>query len=398
MDRAPVTGAGEREDHTMIAQRDGLVSVIIPVYNRPALLADAIQSAIDQTYRPIEVIVIDDGSTDETPQTAARFAAAHRSIVQSVRVPHGGVAQAMNEGLRRASGEFVQILDSDDLLLPEKLTLQVQGLREHPECGISYGLVREYEIGRAWSGRPARRTGVTYTHLFPAILAEKIWPAPSPLFRRSVIEKIGEFVDVSIQTEWEFECRAAALGVRLHHCRAYVAETRGAHRIEGRRKASATVEQLAELATVLELILAHARAANVAPGDLDRLAARFFSLARRLAAAGREAIARRCLALAREIAAQPHRRLSIDLFAATANRCGWQRTAAGWVTIERSRAAAAGRFIKRHVLGFSALWRYRAAVARQTITGQSLFRWPSLLVDKWSARASAQPAIRHRHS
>src|SRR4051812_980271 len=95
----------------------GLVTIIIPVFNRATMLGEAVNSALGQTYRPIEVLIVDDGSTDDTPEAADRLAREHREI----RVLHranGGPGAAREGGRQAAGGEFIQHLDSDDLLLP----------------------------------------------------------------------------------------------------------------------------------------------------------------------------------------------------------------------------------------------------------------------------------------
>jgi glycosyltransferase involved in cell wall biosynthesis len=368
----------------------GLVSIIIPVYNRPGLLVEAVDSAVAQTYRPIEIIVVDDGSTDQTVGVGQRLAREHAGIVRHTRVPHGGVARAMNEGLRLASGEFIQILDSDDLLLPDKLTLQVAGLRAHPDCGISYGYAREYRLGERWSGRPARRTGETFEQLFPAILSGKIWPAPAPLFRRSVFAAAGDFPDLSVHPEWEFECRAAALGVRLHHCQAYVCDTRGAHHLEGRRKGLIQPAQLDDYARVLLLVWKHAQGIDIPPAQRDRFALRLFQAARRCAAAGHEESSRQCLSLAREVATRWLTRQRIVSYQWVASRIGSQRTGGFALAIERSTAADVRRSIRRRPRAWLELWSYRAVEARRTIMGRAVSQWPALLKQRWDARESAR--------
>src|SRR5262245_34526643 len=105
-----------------------LVSTIIPVYNRPDLLVDAVHSVLAQTYRPIEVIIVDDGSTDSTPQIARDLADRHPQVIRWIRQTNGGPGRARQTGLETARGEYVQYLDSDDLLLPRKFELQVAAL------------------------------------------------------------------------------------------------------------------------------------------------------------------------------------------------------------------------------------------------------------------------------
>ena len=119
---APVEGPGE----------PGLVSIVIPAYNRAHLIGETLRSALDQTYRPIEIIVVDDGSADDTRRVAESFG----PLVRCVRQANAGVAAARNRGFAEARGEFVALLDSDDLWLPWKLEAQVRILRAFPEVGM----------------------------------------------------------------------------------------------------------------------------------------------------------------------------------------------------------------------------------------------------------------------
>jgi glycosyltransferase involved in cell wall biosynthesis len=104
--------------------------VLIPAYNASAHLAAAIQSVLGQTYPPAEVLLIDDGSTDATPDIARSFG---RSITY-VRQKHQGVSAARNLGLALASGEYVALLDADDVCHPERLARQLQVLTAFPKC------------------------------------------------------------------------------------------------------------------------------------------------------------------------------------------------------------------------------------------------------------------------
>ena len=283
--------------------RPGVVSTIITVFNRPALVADAIDSVLAQTYRPIEIIVVDDGSTDDTGEAVKRIAAAHPEIVRYVRKDNAGFARAVNAGLRFVTGEFVQFLDSDDLLLPEKFAVQVAGLRAQPDCAISYCYAREYALGSDKPDTPARRTGESFTHLFPAILAGRLWPSPVPLYRRELIDAIGAYREWSIHREWEYECRAAAKGVGLHHAPAFLCEVRGVHHLEGRKKGDVPAHKLADYAAVLDGVYGHARSAAQSASALEPLARRALSVAQLCDAAGAIKEARRCRAIAMQIAA-----------------------------------------------------------------------------------------------
>ena len=114
-----------------------LVSVLLPVYNGAAFIGDTIESALRQTYRNIEVIVVDDGSTDGTV-AAIEARAAGDSRVRVIRQPNRGVAHARNRALAEARGEFVAPIDADDLWSPVKIEQQV---RRMAEAGSKAGLV-----------------------------------------------------------------------------------------------------------------------------------------------------------------------------------------------------------------------------------------------------------------
>jgi glycosyltransferase involved in cell wall biosynthesis len=90
------------------------VSVVIPTYNRADLLPRAIDSALAQTAPPVEIIIVDDGSTDDTPAVVMRYAERHAGRVRSLRIPNGGVARARNAGIAAARSQWVALLDSDD--------------------------------------------------------------------------------------------------------------------------------------------------------------------------------------------------------------------------------------------------------------------------------------------
>jgi len=113
------------------------VSVIIPTYNRAQFLPEAVESVFKQTYRDFEIIIIDDGSTDNTPEIIRQFS----TTVKSYRQKNEGVSVARNKGVELAAGEYLCFLDSDDLLLENALQNCVTFLDQHPEVGLCYGRV-----------------------------------------------------------------------------------------------------------------------------------------------------------------------------------------------------------------------------------------------------------------
>ena len=110
-----------------------LVSIVIPTYNRGSKLRKTLESVLAQTHSDWEALVIDDGSTDDTPSL---FTGEQDSRIRYIRRPNGGVAAARNTGLQASKGDFIAFLDSDDLWRPWKLELQVQALRQNPDVGL----------------------------------------------------------------------------------------------------------------------------------------------------------------------------------------------------------------------------------------------------------------------
>ena len=129
--------------------KPALVSVVIPTFNRADLLRECLNSVAAQSYRPLEVIVADDGSTDDTERTVAEFRERSKAIkgLDVVYLPllRGGAPKARNAGVARASGRFVQYLDSDDLLHPRKIELQVAAFAARPESEFVWGLYRYFD-------------------------------------------------------------------------------------------------------------------------------------------------------------------------------------------------------------------------------------------------------------
>src|SRR5271155_621050 len=104
-----------------------LVSILIPAYNAEQWITESLHSAIAQTWPRKEIIVIDDGSTDRTAEVARRFASKE---VKVVSIPNGGLSAAVNHAIRLSQGDYIQELDSDDILSPDKIERQLAALRE----------------------------------------------------------------------------------------------------------------------------------------------------------------------------------------------------------------------------------------------------------------------------
>jgi glycosyltransferase involved in cell wall biosynthesis len=194
-----------------------LVSTIIPVYNRPQMVKKAVESVLSQSYRPIEIILVDDGSTDETPKVLDQMALEQPDIIRVIHKENGGPGLAREAGRLAARGEFIQYLDSDDWLLPDKFKTQVQALREHPECGIAYGISRLVNEKGNILQEPSKWTGRRYEYLFPALLVDRWWHTHTPLYRRKVSDAAGPWPKQRPE-DWDLETRMGALETRLIFC------------------------------------------------------------------------------------------------------------------------------------------------------------------------------------
>jgi glycosyltransferase involved in cell wall biosynthesis len=318
----------------------GLVSTILPVHDRPGLLVEAVESVLAQSYRPLEVVIVDDDSTDETVDVADRLAAEHGDTVIALHVPRGGPGLAREAGRLRARGEFLQHLDSDDVLLPEKFARQVAALQADPGAGVCYGMTRYVDESGSGGDRPWRRTGERIERMFPSFLVERWWGTSTPLYRRSVTDMAGPWTSLWNEEDWEYDCRVAALGPRLCYVPHFVSEQRGHGGARLSRDGSRDPVKLRDRAAAHALILRHARRAGITP-DLEEMrhfARELFLLSRQCGAAGLPAEARHLHALARE-ASDPvaGRRLDLWTYGAIAGLVGWGRLGRLACALDRAR-------------------------------------------------------------
>ncbi len=183
-----------------------LVSVIIPCYNQSHFLGEAIESVLRQTYAHYEIIIVDDGSTDETASVATSFEQA-RLVSQK----NQGLAAARNAGLRASKGSYAVFLDADDRLLPNALEDGVKSLNANPECAFSYGHVKL--ISAAGSPLPTpRQVGPESDHYLQLLLHNYIWTAGAVIYRQGVFDFVDGFnASVNGSADFELNARIARL-------------------------------------------------------------------------------------------------------------------------------------------------------------------------------------------
>jgi len=189
----------------------GTVSVIIPAYNAAPYLSDAIDSVLSQTRPADEIIVVDDGSTDDTVTVARRYG----DRILLLQQPNRGPAAARNLGLAHARGEYVAFLDADDVWTDRNLELQVRALTEHPEYVLAYGHVRRFvspaapEFLRATPCDRSWPQGDVST----ALIHDTIWATCAAVIRRSVLLRTGGFDEaLRVGEDYDLWLRIAGQG------------------------------------------------------------------------------------------------------------------------------------------------------------------------------------------
>lgn len=318
---------------------EGLVSTIIPVYNRAVFLDEAVRSVLAQTYRLIEIILIDDGSTDDTSEQIARLQAEAPEVIRTVRIENRGPGGAREVGRQLARGEFIQYLDSDDRLLPGKFSRQVKALRKAPQCGIAYGVTRLIGERGEVLQEPYKYSGQRHRYLFPLLLVERWWNTHTPLYRRSVCEAIGPWTCERMGEDWQYDARAGALRTELVFCKEVVSEHRdhGQGRLTRGRLSSANARDLAVLIPRLYACAQQAGVEKTAP-EMVHFVRWAFLVARQAGAFGHGALARECLEIALKATAP---KLSRDVvwFGRLTRLLGWRLPSqvVGWVDALRER-------------------------------------------------------------
>ncbi|MBD2459423.1 glycosyltransferase family 2 protein [Oscillatoria sp. FACHB-1407] len=191
------------------------VSVIIPVYNGDRYLSEAIESVLQQTYQSFEVIVVDDGSTDNTATVAQQFGDTIRYLYQE----NGGTAAARNTGIQMAQGDFLAFLDADDLWLEHKLAVQVRAFAEQPTLDLVSGQVEQFFS-------PDLPPDVQATLHCPSDPIPGCIPS-ALLIKRQAFDRVGNFSTVWKVAEFpDWYARATETGLVTHTLADVVAKRR----------------------------------------------------------------------------------------------------------------------------------------------------------------------------
>ena len=182
------------------------VSVVIPTYNRARLLAEALDSVLQQTCPPAEIIVIDDGSKDDTAQAMVPYGGKVRYVCQE----NAGPAAARNHGMRLATGDFIALLDSDDLWVKDRLERQLKALEQHPGLDLLFGLEAKFTAAEQFEACEIKdrdvlaalnAAAIVVTDAFGLLLRENYIPTSSVLLRRQCLARTGYMDSTVVPTE-----------------------------------------------------------------------------------------------------------------------------------------------------------------------------------------------------
>jgi len=183
-----------------------VISTIIPIHNGERYLAEAIESALDQTFRSQEIILVDDGSTDSTARVAEKYLPRIKYCFQS----NGGTASARNRGVALAAGDYFAFLDHDDLWTENKLALQIAAFRSEPELHIAFGHVQQFHSPELTEESKRRR--FCAPEPIPGVLASTM------MVTREAFFHIGKF-DMSWQlgewSDWYIQAVESGLNIKL---------------------------------------------------------------------------------------------------------------------------------------------------------------------------------------
>lgn len=175
-----------------------VLSVIMPCYNQAQYIEEAIESVINQTYRNWELIIIDDGSTDNSFEIAEKYASGDQRI-KCLSQPNGGPSKARNNGVKKSVGKYLMFFDSDDKLAPQYFDKGIDYMSSHPNCAVFYSRLKRF-------GKKNDELTIRFTSYQDHLCSSSLFP--TCIMHRTDFERIGGFdEDMKGYEDWEMFIR-----------------------------------------------------------------------------------------------------------------------------------------------------------------------------------------------
>ncbi len=186
---------------------EGLISCIIPVYNRPELIAECVSSVLTQTYNNYEIIIVDDGSTDQTKQIIAGLAKEHPEKILVLTQANQGPGAARQLGLNHTRGKYIQFLDSDDLLLSKKFELFIQAFESKVNPDIVYAVTHYYKKKTPKKYTVWKEKELANKSILPNFFVSRTWSTSTPIYKKHLLTNTGPILPLSCEEDLEYDCR-----------------------------------------------------------------------------------------------------------------------------------------------------------------------------------------------
>jgi glycosyltransferase involved in cell wall biosynthesis len=275
------------------------------------MLVRAVESVLTQSYRPIEVIIVNDGSTDNTASVADALAVKHPDIIGVLHIDNSGPGKAREAARVIAKGDFIQYLDSDDWLMPNKFSDQINALEITPDADIVYGVTRLVDVDGKVLKEPSKDTGTKRRSLFPALLVDRWWHTSTPIYSKRISDLAGEWPDKRPE-DWDLEARMGAHRPVLAYADTVVS-CHLEHDSPGRISHGKHKEYMVDEAWFLPRLFESALKAGVKrdAGEMAHFSKWAFMRSRHLGAIGETQLAKKLFSLSLDAALRPSMQQSI---------------------------------------------------------------------------------------
>ena len=205
----------------------GLISCIIPVYNREELIVECLDSVLAQTYHNYEILIVDDGSTDKTAEVVEKLIQKQPASINCLTQANQGPGVARQTGLNNANGEYIQFLDSDDLIKPSKFELYINEFNSAYSPDIVFGITHYYQKENPDEFIVWKKDQQQSTSILPDFLTSRAWSTSTPIYRRSLLTNAGSILPLSCEEDLEYDCRIGLQSPKIKFVNLHLTDFRG---------------------------------------------------------------------------------------------------------------------------------------------------------------------------